>query len=53
MLKNCMNEIKKIQEFYVAGSSGWVLLQTAKGHLISLHYIEADTNFDEETLGVK
>jgi|GEM_PF-3992896 hypothetical protein len=52
-LKDCMDEIKRIQEFYVGASSGWILLQAAKGHLTSLHHLEAETHFDEETLGVK
>jgi hypothetical protein len=53
MLKECLNKINEIQGFYIAVSPAWILIQTAKGHLTSVHHLEAETKFDEETLGVK
>ena len=52
-LKECMAKLKEAQEPYVGGSSAWVLLQSAFGYVTSLHHLEAETKFDEETLGVK
>lgn len=53
MLKECMKKIKEVQDCYLGAHSGWVLLQAAYGHVTSLHHLEAETQFDEETLGVK
>jgi hypothetical protein len=53
MLKECMEKIKAIQDCYLGAHSGWVLLQAAHGHVMSLHHLEAETTFDEKTLGVK
>jgi hypothetical protein len=53
MLAECLEKIKEVQENYVGASSGWVLLRAAWGHISSLHHLESDTNFDDDTLGVK
>lgn len=53
MLNDCFGSIKGIQLFYVPDSPGWVFLQAAVGPVKSLYHLEAETNFDDETLGVK
>lgn len=53
MLEECIAKIKEVQACYLGAHSAWVLLQAAYGHVTSLHHLEAEANFDEETLGVK
>lgn len=50
MLSDCMKAIKEVQDFYKSALEGWVLLQAAHGHIMSLHHLETETNFDKETL---
>lgn len=52
LLEECMLKIREAQNCYRA-HSGWLLLQAAHGHVMSLHHLEAKTTFSEETLGVK
>lgn len=52
-LETIMHQLKRVSSFYVPSSPAWVLIQAAWGHINSLHHLEAKTNFDENTLGVK
>lgn len=52
-LEVVMHHLKKASSFYIPSSPAWVLIQAAWGHINSLHHLEAKTNFDENTLGVK
>ena len=51
MIKMMMDSVKKIQESYIQGSSGWALLQAAWSPLMVMHHIEAETIFDDKIIG--
>ncbi len=52
-LESCTTAIKTLSQCYNPVSPAWILLQAAFGHINSIHHLESDTTFDEETLGVK
>jgi len=53
MLNELMKKIKEVSKIYREASPAWILLQAAYGHINSIRHLEAETNFDEKTLGVK
>lgn len=53
MLAETLNKIKELSLIYKEGSPAWVLIQASFGHIKSVHYLESEANFDEETLGVR
>ena len=52
MLMDCLLKLEEVKKLYTPSSPGWILIHTAQGHVKSLHHLESETNFDEETLGV-
>jgi hypothetical protein len=50
-LKEMMDKVKEIQNSYIAGSSGWSLLQAAWGPLMVMHHLETETVFSDQTIG--
>lgn len=52
MLMDCLVNLQEIKNEYIGASPAWILINAAQGHLKSVHHLEAETNFDEETLGV-
>ena len=53
MITDCLLKIEEIQELYQGAHPAWVLIRAARGHVQALRYLEAESNFDDETLGVK
>lgn len=53
MLESCIKKIEEVSLLYNKASPGWTLIQSAWGHINSLHHLEAMTKFDDETLGVR
>jgi len=53
MLTNCLLYLQKIRNEYRPSSPAWVLIHAAQEHIKGLHHLEAQTNFDEETLGAE
>lgn len=53
MLDETINKIKEVSMLYTKASPGWTLIQASWGHINSLRHLEAETNFDEKTLGVR
>lgn len=53
MLKECMDNIKKIQENYIEDYPGCILSEAAYAYINSLHNLETKANFSDEKLGVK
>lgn len=53
LMLDTMVNLQEIKNNYIPASPGWILANTAQGHLKSLHHLCAETNFDDETLGVR
>lgn len=52
-LQECLDILIELKDLYTPVSPGWVLINTAHGHIISVHHLESDTNFDGKIIGVK
>jgi hypothetical protein len=52
LLKKILLDLEIAKNEYIKVSPAWILINTAQGHVKSLHHLEAETSFDEETLGV-
>jgi hypothetical protein len=50
---SCMDMMEVLKNEYSPASSAWILIHAAKGHIKSLHYLDCESKFDPETLGVK
>lgn len=53
LMKQALNNMMSLREFYQPGSPAWVLIQNAWGHVNSVMHLETETKFDAYTLGVK
>lgn len=51
-LDNAINQLIYLSTLYRKASPAWILIQAAWGHIHSVHHLEKDTAFCEETLGV-
>lgn len=53
ILNNNIQSLKETMKLYNVGSPAWTLMQAALGHVNSLYHLEAQTSFDDETMGVR
>ncbi len=51
-LMDCVILLQELRNEYHAPGSGWILLQSARSNVITLHHLESETTIDEEALGV-
>jgi hypothetical protein len=52
LLSKCVDLLIRIKDCYQYGFPGHLLTQAALAHIRSAHHLEAETNFDNITLGV-
>lgn len=53
MIEDCLNKMLQIAAIYTKCSPGWTLIESSLSCIKVLHHLESETNFDEETLGVR
>lgn len=53
LLNNCIKNLKNLSTFYKPAYPAWILIQSAWGHLKSVHHLETETIFPKSDLGVK